>query len=115
MRCPRCESKINYVINEDHLSGEPKKKIIHRPLKNSDGSLNWGNLFYMPIENIIMIAAILFLLFGINEINQQCYEILEDPCEVIDKYECTGVYAESSEFIFEENETLRIPEIQIPE
>lgn len=93
MRCPECNKDIKYVWNDIHISGKPKKKVIYRPLRNENGTINWGNAFYMNIEILIIIIAIILLLIGVRQINDQCYDILEEPCKFIDLYHCTGGYA----------------------
>ena len=98
MKCPKCEQSISHVINDKHFSGNTRKKILERPYKNSNGSINWKNLFYMPPESIALILGILLLLLGFKQINSQCYDILEEPCEVIDKYDCTGEYKDMPEY-----------------
>lgn len=113
MKCPICENNIEYVINDKHFSGKPKKKIIMRSHRNIDGSINWKNLFYIQPEILLLVIGIVLLLFGFRHINTQCYDILEKPCEVIDQYDCTGEYKypENSNieytFNFEKDRTLQ--------
>lgn len=99
MKCPHCENKITYVINENSLlSDKPKKRIIFRPMKGEDGKLIWKNLFYIEPAILIIVIGIILLLIGFNQINEQCYEILEKPCDVIDRYNCKGL--QQTEFDF---------------
>lgn len=88
MKCPKCECEITYVINDRHFTGEPKKRIIDRPIKNPDGSLNIKNLFYMDPAILLIVIGLLLLLVGFRQINQQCYDILEQPCNLIEGYGC---------------------------
>jgi hypothetical protein len=97
MKCPKCEEKITYVINEDHFSGKPKKRTIHWPIKDDNGKLIWKNLFHVDIFILLIIVGILLLLIGFRQINEQCYELLEEPCVVCDNYECTGQFAAESQ------------------
>ena len=34
--------------------------------------------------------SILLILFGVKQINKQCYDILEEPCDFLNQYNCTG-------------------------
>ena len=88
MSCPECKKNITHVIN--NIPKKPKKRIIYRPTRNPDGSRNWWNLFYVNPLTIVVVIAIVLLLLGVRQINNQCYEILEDPCDVIDRYQCKG-------------------------
>lgn len=88
MKCPECGRDITHVINDKHFTGKPVKRIIDRPIKNDDGSYNIKNLIYMDPSIVLIIIGLILLLLGFRQINQQCYDILETPCKLVEQYGC---------------------------
>ena len=76
MKCPHCK-KAPY------------------PIKNEDGSTNWKNVFRIDPQAIVFMVCILIIIYGSQQINEQCFDVLEEPCEFVDQYECTGEYKQS--------------------
>lgn len=73
MKCPHC-NKAPY------------------PIRNDDGSLNWKNIWRIDVQSIFLVISILLIITGVHQINQQCFEVLEEPCKFVDQFDCTGEY-----------------------
>lgn len=62
------------------------------PVKDDAGNIIWKNMFKFDWLTLILIISIILILIGANQINKQCYNVLEEPCKFIDQYDCTGKY-----------------------
>jgi hypothetical protein len=88
-KCPHCTKETDFLLKQNSLprrEGDPetftkerKYWIVHR-IKNQDGTINWFNLFRMPMKDIAFLACIIILLFGFWQMNTQCKLFLSDPC-----------------------------------
>lgn len=73
------------------------------PIMDADGKIIVKNLLHIDIPSLLMVIAIIFLLFGFRQVNQQCYEILKDPCEGYTKYCGNNIYSpmgENASYVF---------------
>jgi hypothetical protein len=52
---------------------------IH-PFKDAEGKVIWQNLLYADLMSILLIAGMISLLIGFNDINKQCFDIVRNPC-----------------------------------
>lgn len=58
------------------------------PLKDEQGKLIWRNLFRMDMLSLMFLISILLILLGMNQINKQCFDYMEDPCGVAESIGC---------------------------
>ena len=59
------------------------------PIKDDDGII-WQNLLMIDIFSILLVFAFIALLLGFNQINTQCYTILENPCSYLVNHTCNN-------------------------
>jgi hypothetical protein len=60
-RCPHC-GKVPY------------------PALDESGKPIWKNILRIDWLTVLLVIGIISLLFGFQQINEQCYEIVSDPC-----------------------------------
>lgn len=88
--CPHCSRETYYLDKETVLNNTVKrtrKQIIY-PWKDSNGNMIWKNVFHLDWVSIGIIIGIICLLIGMRQVNQQCYDVLQDPCKISDKMGC---------------------------
>jgi len=95
--------KININGETVHLKkGNLGYRVIY-PHKNDDGTINWINTLIGGWENFIKLLFILFVLlslfYGIIEMNRDCINMAENPCEYTD-LNCGAKKAWNSDFNF---------------
>ena len=81
-RCPNCSEYIEHTITENKTPKElkQKKRMLYYPIKDSQGNIILKNLFRIDIVSLLFLISILLLMFGVQQINEQCYIINSDPC-----------------------------------
>lgn len=88
-KCPHCNKETDYLLKQNSLPAqdselqkftkERKYWIVHR-IHNQDGTINWFNLFRIPLKDLAFLICIIILLVGFWQVNTQCKLFLEDPC-----------------------------------
>lgn len=91
MKCPHC-GKLPHPVREEDEFGNVK--------------WNWKNLFRVNLSTIVAVALILFLAYGYNNDTEQCFNILEEPCDFIDQYQCNGTLTVQGGVSFMEQVTI---------
>lgn len=71
MKCPHC-NKAAY------------------PIKDDNGKVIWKNVFRTDIVSLLFFCSIILLLIGFSQVNGQCFNIVENPCEYVSYEKCVA-------------------------
>lgn len=102
--CPHCKQETNQLVKSTTDEKGNEKNIYKQfifPMDDGKGNVLWKNVFHIDWVSIGIIIGIILLVFGFRQINLQCYDIVEHPCEKLAELGC--------------NEVMIGEEIQIPE
>ena len=85
--------------------GCPHCGKVQYPVQNEDNSINWKNVLRIDWVAVLMVIGIVCMLYGFKQINNQCYEYLEHPCDKFKQF-CSPVN-------YSKGEGLNLPQIDI--
>lgn len=109
MKCPKCNEDIDHVINDKHIFAKGKKRQIYFPLFDKDKKPIIKNWIRIDFIVILFIISILLLLLGFKQVNQQCFDLLKDPCVTASRMGCDvsglGIFKKDGVFNFTEIRT----------
>ncbi len=77
-RCPHCRGDITPFPLFKKV-GDEKKPI-------------WKNWFRIGILDALFFISIIIMVWGYKHDTEECYEILEHPCEFVEHFECMKNY-----------------------
>ena len=93
-KCPHCHNETLYLEKETENEGliSTKRKQFIFPIYDGQKNILWKNVFKIDWIMLLMLIGIIFLLIGFRQINSQCFDLIENPCEHANKAGCYCKY-----------------------
>ena len=92
-RCPHC-TKVLY------------------PAKDENGKIIWKNVLKVDWTIVGVVIGILLMLYGFHQVNDQCFDLLENPCKTAETLGCQVLpdYSDTLYYGNLQQEPLRLPD-----